>query len=249
MSDPLDEIAELEHLRREAQALSRRLAAGDREAVEASARDPHEVVRVALAAEGRIDAVEVFPDWDRRVGADDLGPAIVAAADEAARRRAQAWVHGVTQQPTDDAADPVPGASPSVAGLTDPVDDSAVNYARSLFYVLRDSFAGLDELEREARAAALATSSVGGPDDRVRVTLAGDRLSGVTFDDEWLGSADAEQVGAAVTQAVHEAYAQRADATPLRGSWPYRELDRMAGDPAQLLASLGLAPRRPPGSA
>ncbi|MEV0156725.1 YbaB/EbfC family nucleoid-associated protein [Micromonospora sp. NPDC050686] len=249
MSDPLDEIAELDHLHRQAQALTRRLAAGDREAAEVSARDTHEVVRVALAADGRIDSVEVFPEWERRIGADDLGPAIVEAADEAARRRAQAWVHGVTQQPTDDADGPGAGPGPSAADLTDPVDDSAVNYARGLFYVLRDSFARLDELESEARRAAMATSTAGDPDGRVRVTLAGERLSAVTVDEEWLGSADAEQVGAAVTQAVRQAYAERADATPLRGSWPYNELDRMAGDPAQLLANLGLAPRRTPRSA
>ncbi|RKN44319.1 hypothetical protein [Micromonospora endolithica] len=246
MGNPLDEIAELEELRRQAENLSRRLAAGDRMAARASARDSAEVVRVALGADGRIDSVEILPHWRRQTPADQLGAAIVEAADEAARRRSEAWVYGVSQAASIDSELPEPPAPlPSAA---DPVGDSSVNYARSLLYVLKDSFARLDELEGEAERAALSSSTAADADDRVRVTLTGERLAAVSFDESWFRSAHAGQLGAAVTQAVQQGYADRVKAAPLRNSWPYNELDRMTGDPAQLLANLGLAPRQSPRS-
>lgn len=248
MSDALDEIAELEELRRQAEELSRRFAAGDRAAVESSAWDSHEVVRVALGADGRIDAVELLPHWRKHKSADQLGASIVEAANEAARRRSEAWAYGVSQAPTGDAGAQLPEPPSPDPAPADPVDESSINYARSLFYVLKDSFARLDDLESETERAALSSSTTSDADGRVRVTLNGEHLSAVNFDESWLRSANAGQLGAAVTEAVRQAYADRANATPLRDSWPYNELDRMAGDPAQLLANLGLAPRQAPRS-
>ncbi|MET8359335.1 YbaB/EbfC family nucleoid-associated protein [Micromonospora sp. NPDC005171] len=248
MSDALDDLAELEELRRQAEELSGRLAAGDRAAAESSAWDSHEVVRIGLGPDGRIDAVEVLPHWRRHMTTEQLGAAIVEAADEAARRRSEAWAYGVSQAATDDVDARLPEQPSPVPTPTDPVDESSINYARSLLYVLRDSFARLDDLERETERAALSSSTTTDADGRVRVSLNGEHLSGVNFDESWLRSAHAPQLGAAVTEAVRQAYADRANATPLRNSWPYNELDRMTGDPAQLLANLGLAPRQAPRS-
>ncbi|RLP93460.1 hypothetical protein [Micromonospora sp. CV4] len=244
MGDPLDDIAELEELRHQAQDLARRFAAGEREAAEVSARDSHEVVRVVLAADGRISEATVFFHWHRRISSDQLGAAIVEAADEAARLRIEAWSHGISQATGNEPDAPGPATSPSGSGLTEPGDESAVNFARGLFHVLTDSFARLDDLAAEAERAALTTSTSADPEDRARVTLSGERLSAVVIDEAWLRSAHADQVGAAVTQALQQAYADRKQASPLRNSWPYDELERMTGDPAQLLANLGLAPRQ-----
>ncbi|MGC5305963.1 YbaB/EbfC family nucleoid-associated protein [Micromonospora zamorensis] len=248
MSDALDEIAELEELRRQAEQLSRRFAAGDRAAVESSAWDSHEVVRIALGIDGRIDAVEVLPGWRRHMTTDQLGAAIVEAADEAAHRRSEAWAYGVSQAATDDADARLPEQPSPVPAPTDPVDESSINYARSLLYVLRDSFARLDDLESETERLALSSSTTSDADGRVRVTLNGEQLSAVNFDESWLRSADARQLGAAVIDAIQQAYADRADPALLQNSWPYNELARMTGDPAQLLANLGLALRQAPRS-
>ncbi|WP_146765935.1 hypothetical protein [Micromonospora noduli] len=248
MGHPLDDIAELEELRLQAEDLARRFAAGEREAAEVSARDSHEVVRVVLASDGRISEVDVFFHWHRRISSDQLGAAMVEAADEAARLRIEAWSNGVSQATGNEPDVPAPASSPTGSGLTEPGDESAVNFARGLFHVLTDSFARLDDLAAEAERAALAISTSADPEDRVRVTLSGERLSAVSIDNAWLRMAHADQVGAAVIQALQQAYADREQAIRLRNSWPYDELERMTGDPAQLLANLGLGPRQAPRS-
>ncbi|WP_410815056.1 hypothetical protein [Micromonospora sp. 067-2] len=244
VGDPLDDIAELEELRLQAEDLARRFAAGERETAEVSARDPDEIVHVVLAADGRIGEVTVLFHGRRRISGDQLGAAIVEAADEAARRRIEAWSHGVSQAAGNEPDAPAPAALPPGPGLTEPGGESAVNFARGLFHVLTDSFARLDDLTAEAERAALTTSTTSDPEDRARVTLSGDRLSAVVIDEAWLRSAHADEVGAAVTQALQQAYADREQASRLRNSWPYDELERMTGDPAQLLANLGLTPRQ-----
>ncbi|MEV4713295.1 hypothetical protein [Micromonospora sp. NPDC049374] len=244
MSDALDDIAELEALRRQAEDLSQRLAAGEREAAESSARDSREAVRVSLGRDGHIASVEVFPQWRRQLAAGQLGAAIVEAAEEAARRRSEAWAHGVAHSVSGEVREPAPDADPTVASTREPVDDSAVDYARNLLYVLRDSYARLDDLESETEQAALSQTTASDPDGRVRVTLDGERLSAVSVDHVWLRSASAVHLGAATTQALQQAYANRKEAVPLRRSWPYNELERITADPAQLLANLGLAPRQ-----
>ncbi|MEK8109284.1 NAD-dependent epimerase/dehydratase family protein [Micromonospora sp. M12] len=83
---------------------------------------------------------------------DQLGAVIGKAADEAVRRRSEAWAYGVSQAATDDVDARLPEQPSPVPAPADPVDESSINYLRSLLYVLRDSFARLDDLNRDGAA-------------------------------------------------------------------------------------------------
>lgn len=242
MKDALDGLAELEGLRRDAEDLNRRLAVGHRRAAGSSAWDPDQAVRAVLDETGRIGSIEVVPDWARRLGADRLGTAVVAAADAATQRWSEAWVSGIddadqTDSEPSGAASASPSAQPPGGRLTP-------DYARGLFYVLKDSFAQLDQLAAEAERNAHEGKTTSDEQGHVTVTVQGKRLSAVRLDEAWAASTDAQQVSEQITAAVRTA---SQDDRSVRASWPFSELDRMTADPAELFANLGLAGRDPRG--
>ncbi|GIF51355.1 hypothetical protein DFJ67_5107 [Asanoa ferruginea] len=238
MEDALDGLAELQRLRREADDLNRRLAVGHQRAAGSSAWDPAQAVRVVLDQSGRIEAVEVAPEWARRVGADRLGTAVVAAADAATQRWSEAWAGGIDEADQTDTAPRDAPAPQQPAGRLSP------DYARGLFYVLKDSFAQLDQLAAEAERNAREGRTTADEQGHVTVTVEGQRLSAVRLDEAWLTSTGAQQLGEQITAAVKTAFH---DDRSLRASWPFSELDRMTADPAALFANLGLAGRDPRG--
>ncbi|MEH0981889.1 hypothetical protein [Micromonospora sp. CPCC 205556] len=249
MVDASDEFAELEELRRQADDLRSRLLAGNREAAESSARDSREGLRVALTSDGRVDLVEMLADWRRRLPPEELGSAIVEAADEATRRRTEAWAHGISSHASGDLDAPEATDFSWLPASGSPVDESAVNFARGLFYVLKDSSARLDDMATELEQAAKMGSTGSDSSSRVTAVLSGDRLCSVTLDQRWLASAEDDQVSGAVTAAIAAAYANRAAVrAQWQESWPFNELDRMTADPFQLFANLGLMTRDPRGS-
>ncbi|RKR87388.1 hypothetical protein BDK92_1663 [Micromonospora pisi] len=246
MSETLDEFAELEELRRMAEELNQRLAAGQRETAESSARDSREAVRVTLGPEGRVAAIELLPGWRRNLASGELGNAIVEAADEAALRAAETWAAVLDNRAAPDL--PSDHSTALVVDSAAPMDDSSTTFARGLFYVLKDSFARLDEVAVEAERHARESVTSGDAENRVRVTLTGGRLAAVQLDPQWLAATDDDRVGRTVTAAVQAAYQDsERRRTSFKGSWPFQELDRMTADPAQLLADLGLATRQPRG--
>ncbi|MEH0937691.1 hypothetical protein [Micromonospora psammae] len=113
---------------------------------------------MAPTSDGRVDLVEMLAGWRRRLPLEELGSAVVEAADEATRRRTEAWARGISSHAGGD-QDAPETSDPSwlpASGL--PVDESAINFARGLFYVLKDSSARLDNVATELanRAAVRA---------------------------------------------------------------------------------------------
>jgi hypothetical protein len=243
--DWLDEdLAALTELQRSAQALSRQLAQGRQALTEASAKDPTEALRVRLADDGRVNSVEIMTDWRRRLSPEDLGPAVVSTLQQAGQRRLEAWADAVGR-PVDPAEGmdvvvvPSGDLAPAAEGLGDP---SAATYARNLFYVLHDVSARWPDLEADLLQRAQEATEGHDAHRHVVVTLTGDQLTGVVVDSAWAGSATPTEVGASITAAIRSAYAavdERA-ASSVKNAWPFNELDRMAGDPMQMLANLGL---------
>jgi hypothetical protein len=240
------DLAELRALRRDAQALSRRLATSRQGAAETSAFDPAGCVCVALAGDDRVASVEVVDGWRRRIEVHALGPAVVAALEEAVRQRAMAWAQAVSEGPVADphGADDGPASSASGSGvdLAWPDPAGAAEFARRLFYVVQDAAAGLDAVVADAARRAAQVTTARDRHARVVVTLTGAAVTAIDIDGRWARHAGHEEIGAAIMAGIRAGYAavdELVEASPLR-RWPYAELDRMTGDPTQLLAGLGL---------
>ncbi len=96
----------------------------------------------------------------RRVAQDALGAAILAAFEEAGRRRSETWADAVSRPLVEDPADaedPM-GAlgTPAASGASDPTDPGAVEFGRGLHHVLQDVAAGLDGLADDLAAVHLS---------------------------------------------------------------------------------------------
>jgi hypothetical protein len=235
---------ELEQLQRDAAALADRLATAEAAAADASGRDPAEQVRVVLTPAGRVRSVEVRAGWRAEVAPSDLGSAVLAAYRDACDRRVETWAAEISRGKDHPSTDRAGTAQPmtSVAANSGPFDASAHESIRQLLYVLQDATDRLDELARESAARSAAVVFGRDSGGHVTATLTGGELTGLDLDERWSAEAGSREIGTAVTDAIASGYAaaDRLAEDSLTARWPFPDLERLSGDPAKLLASLGL---------
>ncbi|MFI7540159.1 hypothetical protein [Actinoplanes sp. NPDC049599] len=228
---------ELRDLQRDAAVLAGKLQAAETAAAEASGRDPSEQVRVLLAALGRIASVEVEPQWRSRISPGELGAAVLAAYQEAGRRRVETWAAEIGRPDTGTQAAHEPHPQ-----VTVPAGAASPESIRRLWYLLQDATDRLDDVVRDAQARSRAVTSGRDPGGHVTVSLTGGELTALTLDEEWAAKADGRAVGTALTRAVADGYALVDEqARQSADQWPFPDLDRLSGSPAALLATLGLS--------
>jgi DNA-binding protein YbaB len=233
---------ELTGLRQEAAVLAARLNAAGAAAAETSGRDASEQVRVVLTPAGRVASVEVGASWRGALDAAAVGPAVLEAYRDAGVRRTEAWADAVSHgavpvEPAPDQGQPTP-SNPAIP------DHDAL---RKLWYLLQDATDRLTEVIDEAAARTTAAVLGHDPGEHATATLTGGALTAVELDERWLAEADGRQIGTAVGAAIADGYAtiDQLAATAVTSQWPFPDLDRLTGDPASLLSSLGLpAPAR-----
>jgi hypothetical protein len=243
-----DLFPELAQLQRDAADLAGKLKAAEAAAAEASGRDPSEQVRVVLDPASRIEQVEIEPGWRSHMEASDIGQAVVLAYREAGSRRLAAWAAEISRAEGDPGAHDVDPTQPDAAagssrpGITSgPFDAAAHDSMRRLWYLLQDATDQLDEVAREAvdRSAAVVTGrdSAG----HVAATFVGGDLTDLSADEQWSAGAGGREIGSAVTEAIRHGYAavDKLAKGSVTSGWPFTDLDRLSGDPATLLASLG----------
>jgi DNA-binding protein YbaB len=248
-TENFDPIRDLTELGREAEALARRVQVGQRAAADASARDESEQVRVVLGKDGRIADVELTPLWRRSLRADALGSAVLAAYQEAGRRRVEAWADAIGQDRSANVGDAdgrvTPDTDPAAVVSTadaGPTSANAVEYARGLWYIIQDVGDRMGDLESQLENLARGTTRGQNAGENVAVSATGDRITEVVIDERWLAGADHIEIGRALNEAVRSVYTavDRAAADSLAGQWPFADLQRVSGDPTQMLRSLGL---------
>lgn len=121
MQDPSDAQAQLEQITAELERDRARLSAvGQQARRPVTGSDDTGTVEVGLDRHGRLTRVRLDNAWERRLGADGLGSAIIAAYGAAAAVRAEAWADGF-----DDTA-PARTTTPTPAGETDDEVDESV---------------------------------------------------------------------------------------------------------------------------
>ena len=240
---------ELDSLERDATVLAGKLTAAEAAVSEAAGRDPSEQVRVVLAALGRIASVDVEPRWRTRVDPGDLPAAVLMAYQEAGKRRLETWAAEISRpdlasRPTGSASLPDAGDEGGAAtGLgSGPSDESSRESIRRLWYLLQDATDQLDNVVRDATARGQAVLTGRDPGRHVTASLTGaGELLDLALDEAWVVQAGDSELGTAMTAAITDGYAlvdQRAREATSR--WPFPDLDRLSGNPAALLATLGL---------
>jgi hypothetical protein len=122
MQNPSDAQAQLEQITTELERDRARFSAVGRQSRRpVSGSDDTGTVEVGLDRHGRLTRVRLDNAWERRLGADGLGSAVIAAYGAAAALRAEGWAGGF-----DDAA-PTRTTAPTPAGEThDEVDESVL---------------------------------------------------------------------------------------------------------------------------
>lgn len=124
MQNPSDAQAQLEQITVELERHRARLAAvGQQARRPVSGTDDTGAVEVGLDRHGRLTRVRLGNDWERQLGADGLGSAVIAAYGTAAAARAEAWARGFDEDGTPRTV--VPAADTRV-DPADEVDESSL---------------------------------------------------------------------------------------------------------------------------
>lgn len=239
----VEQIAELrEELDVDAQRFER---ARDRMGA-VSANDATGAVTVRTDTNGLVESVSVEGGWRDRLGADWLAEAVMEAYGNTMAIRSQAWAEEFAEE-TPLRPRPAPALHTTTAGqLRERIEQlgtqpDAFALMERLLALLEDIDGRFDDsLARTDRLAA--QEYVGRSSSRhvrARVAVSG-MLMGVEYDDRWLPTAHAFNIGRETLEAIHDALrdlaeAQSADQDPLA------ELARLADDPDALAEFLGLA--------
>ncbi|GIE53494.1 YbaB/EbfC family nucleoid-associated protein [Actinoplanes nipponensis] len=241
---------ELDDLARDAAVMAGWLAAAEAAVAEAAGRDPSERVRVVLAALGRVASVEIDPHWRTRIDPGDLRAAVLAACQEAGRRRLETWAAELGRsdgRPGTSAPGRTPDAGPRpVEVASGPAEESSHESIRRLWGLLQEATDRLDDVVRDAAARSRDVLTGRDPGGHVTASLTGGgELTDLTLDETWAAAAGAREIGAALTAAITDGYAAvDRRAREATSQWPFPDLERLSGSPAALLATLGLRNER-----
>ncbi len=214
---PDDSLAALARLIEEGETLARHARTAESVSV-SSGSDPTAAVTITLDAQGRVSAITVQADWQRRVGAQDLPDAVVAAVRDASIRRLTTWGTSFGEQATDrstpaDGAGPVPLDRDDFqrrlhAAATGTMSAEDRRAALSELLELAEAIErGIDEVSGRLQATLSADYTGQSPDRHVSVTMTGGgEPTAVRFDRAWLRQAHEINIGRQLTAAFRAAY-------------------------------------------
>ncbi len=192
-------------------------------------------ITVRVDEHGVVSDVVIPRDWRESVQPRELGPAIVAAANEAVAQR-------VAEQAAQfDLDDPQPHfvtrEAPSANGDPDsPVAENLVNEVMQLFANYDSELAAYTA---QLRASAKTTSHGESGGQRVTVGFTNGQVSSVDIDSTWAANARHTEIRAEVLSAFRAARPKPAAAVPLPPS--IARLAELASDPHALSRQLGLS--------
>jgi DNA-binding protein YbaB len=127
MQNPSDAQAQLEQITADLERDRARLAAVGRQARRPVAgTDDSGLVEVGLDRHGRLVRVRVDNAWERRLGADGLGSAVIAAYGAAVAVRAERWAGGFDEDGNPRRASPATVSVDDPAEEDDAVDESVL---------------------------------------------------------------------------------------------------------------------------
>lgn len=202
---------DLNHFTAELSELSRAFGAADASLREpASGTDAAGSVTVSLDTDGRVADVRPAPRWRDQLSTDQLGDAVVEAAQAAAINRLDAWSQVLDAQPE-------PGATPTAPAPT--VDLAALRADApylDLIGMLDEVTATLGQAVAASRAPVAPPAAPAADDDDadlsygsrpvvVRLDASG-AVEHVDIELRWLAGADRARVGDTLTAAFARAY-------------------------------------------
>lgn len=212
--------------------------------------DPSGCVHLTLGADGLPTSIDVVAGWERRVGADGVGDAVVDAFHAAVHDRLETWSRALARDGWQARADqvhlggtdgagrgrPVPVPRPPVVERLDP---------RPLGDVTEDVLAAL----RDPAAFTGPPPAAGTGTDRsghVAIAVSAAGLTSCSADGRWVAERSAAQLGTALAEALHAATADlRARVAQARPDAGRADgLDRLLAEAMALLSDAG-RPVRP----
>jgi hypothetical protein len=235
LSDNIGEgiVGELQRMREVAAGLRQRLArarAGGPPQVEATDRTG--AVRAVLDADGLPEAIRVADDWQGRLAAGDLGPAVIEACQAAGAKRMAAWSQALHTD--DDRDSDRDGLHWPVSVPTDPLParlrgQVAQARPRPIDALAEDMIAAFDRVDQIAAASPLARTVTGrDASARLAVTLSAAGLVSCAAPKAWVG----QQTGSTLTSALGQALSAARDA--LAGTAGGSDRAGQPGQPAEL---------------
>ena len=258
-------LTAIARLRDELAGLTDQLAGTGRASAQPmTGEDPTGTVRLILDHAGRPAEVEVASTWRTAIGPDGLADAVRQAWQAAVGRRLTAWSDALGEpRPAGEPRRPDPrrtesgpaGSGPATApapAATPPKDILPPGSAPGdlLGHQVQSNLSGVLSLLADAEAALDRIERTGGgppapaegrdPAGRVTVVVSADSLVELRADRRWLAEVSGGALGAAIRQALADAYAQLDRAGVARRPPVVDELTRLTADPLALLRTVGL---------
>jgi hypothetical protein len=221
IDDLLRSVTELTHRLRRAQAVMNAAAAHARGVHDGTdGTDGTGSITIVIDDDGTARDVLVAPDWRRRLSPADVGPAVVAADTEAARRRVAATVEALVEanpsvgeagapehSPVDgqeSPAGPSPGAA--TAGLAGPTPPAGPGGPpRPLADLTAAVLAAVDDFDQVTEPPRPVVG-IGGA-GAVHVMVAHGRITECTVNQAWLAHQDEVTLAHALREAISAAAA------------------------------------------
>jgi DNA-binding protein YbaB len=229
-------IAELDDLRAQAEALSRRLSAPTHSRLRHSGSDRSGLVRVTVAGRGRATDVAVSREWRRQTDHAGLAAALVEATGDAQARRLEHWASAGEHTPAPPDTTLLDRTEPPAGGVP---DSSGADLIRDLLPLLDEAERQLDRAQHQLEKHFTERAHLTSPGRELTITAQGGQVTEIQFDDRWIASATAEEVAHHVChlfQIAHDrAWIGIGDLMP-------RQLDALmslAADPQRMLRQLG----------
>ncbi len=242
--------ADLSEITAELRELSRAFGVADASLLEpVEGTDASGSFTVVLDTAGRVSEVRPVPRWRDRLASDQVGDAVVEAAQAAAINRLDAWSQALESQPGPSATpDPAPAVDLAALRADAPYID--------LLGMLGEVTDTLDQVVAASRTPAApvpATAAASAAEDDadlsygsrpvvVRLDAAGS-VEHVDIELRWLAGADRARVGDALATAFTRAYELAEIARPIAGVRPAAlpplspQLAEIVRNPAAALAA------------
>ncbi|WP_314173888.1 hypothetical protein [Streptomyces winkii] len=179
----------------------------DRIPAGATGSDVRGVVEVRIGADGLPERIAVSRDWSRRRQPDEIGTAVMEAAEAAASELMSAWSSGLFESDWEARAARLDGRDePSAASTDEGGPEPRYVFARSVDEIAEEAISALD---RAIDAPALPDPRVTGADRsrRISLTLGGGTFQGCTVDAAWAGKQSAIGLNTAFEEALEDARA------------------------------------------
>jgi len=226
-------LAELDGLRTQAEALSKRLASPVNSQTRYSGGDQRGLARVIVDGRGRATDVVVTREWRRQTDAAGLAAALLHATAEAQARRLAGWAAGgePSAPPPDTTAAPPAGSA---------LDSSGPDLIRALLPLLDEAERQLDDAQHKLERHFTEQVRQAGPRRELTITSQGGQVTEIEFDDRWIASASADEVARRVCHLLQQAHDRASTGI---GDLLPRELGDLvsfAADPERMLRRLGL---------